>query len=169
MDNSPHKGVYQRNYAENLTTKRAWNVAMVICVIQVRRERLKIEAVITVWMQCSIHGTLFSLTSRSVVLEPTGNNNIHNKVQRALWLVEKACFMRAKNPELKLSRPANIVCFTSRVPPTHLLCRFLGALQQNKAQSKLRYLLSAVMEDFKLFLANQQCISQIKKLLGLEK
>ncbi|KAM7430318.1 hypothetical protein ABFA07_018945 [Porites harrisoni] len=34
MDNSPHKGVYQLNYAENLTTKKAWNVAMVICVIQ---------------------------------------------------------------------------------------------------------------------------------------
>ena len=169
MDNSPHKGVYQLNYADILTTKRAWNVAMVICVTQVRRERLKIEALITVWMQCSIHGTLCSLTSRSVVLEPTGNNNSHNKVQIALCLVEKACYMRAKDPELRLSRPANIVCFTCRVPPTHLLCRFLGALQQNKAQSKLLYLLSAVMEDFKLFLANQQCINQIKKFLGLEK
>ena len=40
MDNSPHKGVYQLNYADNLTTEKAWNVAMVICVIQVRRERL---------------------------------------------------------------------------------------------------------------------------------
>ena len=40
MDNSQHKGVYQLNYAENLTTKKAWNVAMVICVIQVRREEL---------------------------------------------------------------------------------------------------------------------------------
>ena len=44
MDNSPHKGVYQLNYAENLTTKKAWNVAMVICVIQVRQEKLKIHA-----------------------------------------------------------------------------------------------------------------------------
>ena len=44
MDNSPHKGVYQLNYAENLTTKKAWNVAMVICVIQVRREKLKVHA-----------------------------------------------------------------------------------------------------------------------------
>ena len=40
MDNSPHKGVYQLNYAENLTTKKAWDVAMVICVIEVRREEL---------------------------------------------------------------------------------------------------------------------------------
>ena len=65
MDNSPHKGVYQLNYAENLTTKKAWNVAMVICVIQVRREKLKMHALITVWMQCSVHKSLFSLTSRS--------------------------------------------------------------------------------------------------------
>ena len=28
-------------------------------------------------MQCSVHKTLFTLTSRSVVLEPTGNNNVH--------------------------------------------------------------------------------------------
>ena len=95
MGNSPHKDVYQLNYAENLTIKKAWNVAMVICVIQVRREKLKIHALITVWVQCSVHKTLFSLTSRSVVLEPTGNNNVHNKVQSALWLVDKACFMRA--------------------------------------------------------------------------
>ena len=96
MDNSPHKGVYQLNYAESLTTEKAWNVAMVIGVIQVRRERLiKIEALITVWMQCSVHKTLFSLTTRSVVLEPTGNNNVHDKVQSALWLVDKVCFMRA--------------------------------------------------------------------------
>ena len=161
MDNSPHKGVYQLNYAENLTTKKAWNVAMVICVIQVRREKLKIHALITVWMQCSVHKSLFSLTWRSVVLEPTGNNNVHNKVQSALWLVDKARLMRALNPELKLSRPANIVCFTSRVPPTHHLCSFsfLSALQQSKAQSKLLYLLSTVMEDFKLFLANQHTVS----------
>ena len=91
MGNSLHKGVYQLNYADNLTTEKAWNVAMVICVIQVRRERLiKIEALITVWMRCSVHKTLFSLTSRSVVLEPSGNNNFHNKAQSALWLVEKA-------------------------------------------------------------------------------
>ena len=96
MDKSPNKGVYQLNYADKLTTKKAWNVAMVICVIQVKRERLiKIEALITVWMQCSVHKTLFSLTSRSVVLEPTGNNNVHDKVQSALWLVDKECFMRA--------------------------------------------------------------------------
>ena len=44
MDNSPREGVYQLHYAENLTTKKAWNVAMVICVIQVRREKLKIHA-----------------------------------------------------------------------------------------------------------------------------
>ena len=96
MDNSQNKGVYQLNYAECLTTEKAWNVAMVICVIQVRRERLiKIEALITVWMRCSVHKTLFSLTWRSVVLEPTGNNNVHDKVQSALWLVDKVCFMRA--------------------------------------------------------------------------
>ena len=46
-------------------------------------------------MECSVHKTLFSLTWRSVVLEPTGNNNVHNKVQSALWLLDKACFMRA--------------------------------------------------------------------------
>ena len=40
MDNSQNKGVFQLNYAECLTTEKAWNVAMVICVIQVRRERL---------------------------------------------------------------------------------------------------------------------------------
>ena len=76
------------------------------------------------------------------------------------------------NPGAKaVTGPANIVCFTFRVPPTHLLCsfRFLSALQQRKAQSKLLYLLSTVMEDFKFFLANQQCINQIKKCLGLEK
>ena len=84
MHNSPYKGVYQLNNADNLTTKKARNVAMVICVIQVRRERLKIEALIKVWMQCSIHETIFSLTSRSVVLEPTGNNNVHSKVHSAL-------------------------------------------------------------------------------------
>ena len=69
------------------------------------------------------------------------------------------------------SSSSSIVCFTSHVPLTHLLCsfRFLSALQQSKAQSKLLYLLSTVMEDFKLFLANQQCINQIKKCLGLEK
>ena len=111
------------------------------------------------------------MTSRSVVLEPTGTSNVHNKVQSALWLVDKSCFMRAQNPELKLSRPANIVCFTSRVRPTHLLCSFgfQSALQQSKAQSKLLFLLSTVMEDLKLLLANQQCINQIKKCLGLEK
>ena len=38
MDNSPNKGVYQLNYADNLTTEKAWNVAMVICVIQVREK-----------------------------------------------------------------------------------------------------------------------------------
>ena len=46
-------------------------------------------------MECSVHKTLFSLTWRSVVLEPTGNNNVHNKVQSALWLVDKACSMGA--------------------------------------------------------------------------
>ena len=112
-------------------------------------------------MQRSVHKSLFSLTSPSVVLEPTGNNNVHNKVQSALLLVDNARLMRALNPELKLSRPANIVCFTSRVPPTHHFCSFsfLSALQQSKAQSKLLYLLSTVMEDFKLFLANQHTVS----------
>ena len=95
MDNSPYKAVYQLNNADSLATKKAWNVAMVICVIQVRRERLKIETLITVWMRCSMHETIFSLTSRSVVLEPTGNNNVHSKVHSALWSVDKACFMRA--------------------------------------------------------------------------
>ena len=66
------------------------------------------------------------------------------------------------------SSSSSIVCFTSHVPLTHLLCsfRFLSALQQSKAQSKLLYLLSTVMEDFKLFLANQQCINQIKKKMS---
>ena len=60
----------------------------------------------------------------------------------------------------------SIVCFTCHVPLTHLLCsfRFLSALQQSKAQSKLLYLLSTLVEDFKLFLANQQCIYQIQKM-----
>ena len=64
------------------------------------------------------------------------------------------------------SSSSSIVCFTSHVPLTHLLCsfRFLGALQQSKAQSKLLYLLSTLVEDFKLFLANQQCIYQIQKM-----
>ena len=64
------------------------------------------------------------------------------------------------------SSSSSIVCFTSHVPLTHLLCsfRFLSALQQSKAQSKLLYLLSTLVEDFKLFLANQQCIYQIQKM-----
>ena len=61
-----------------------------LCNTGEARKTIKIEALITVWMQCSIHGTQFSLTSRSVVLEPSGNNNFHNKAQSALWLVEKA-------------------------------------------------------------------------------
>ena len=53
MGNSPHKDVYQLNYAENLTIKKAWNVAMVICVIQVRRVKLKIHALKKLQFGCS--------------------------------------------------------------------------------------------------------------------
>ena len=56
MDNSPHKGVYQLNYADNLTTEKAWNVAMVICVIQVREKdyqnwspNYSLDAVLNTW------------------------------------------------------------------------------------------------------------------------
>ena len=72
-----------------------------LCNTGEARKTIKIEARITVWMQCSIHGTLFSLTSRSVVLEPTGNSNVHNKVQSVLWLVEKSVLYESLKPGVK--------------------------------------------------------------------
>ena len=43
-------------------------------------------------MQCSVHKTLFPLTSRSVVLEPNGNNNVHIIKFKAYcgWLIKRA-------------------------------------------------------------------------------